>query len=80
MPKQRANNQVFKDGWITKLAHRNVISVRGKDSTSILQNTITNDMRLFKKDADRAAIYTHLLTSKGKVMFDAIIAKPRLAG
>lgn len=37
-------------------------------------------MRLFKKDADRAAIYTHLLTSKGKVMFDAIIAKPRLAG
>ena len=28
---------------------------------------------------ERAAVYASLLTTKGKVMFDAIIAKPRLA-
>ena len=36
-------------------------------------------MRLFAREADRAALYTALLTNKGKVMFDAIIAKPKLA-
>jgi hypothetical protein len=33
----------------------------------------------FFQTKERAAIYTHLLTVKGKVMFDAIIAKPKLA-
>ena len=79
MPKKKASNAIFSDGWITKLQHRNVISVRGRDSTSILQNTITNDMRLFAREEDRAALYTGLLTNKGKVMFDAIVAKPKLA-
>ena len=36
-------------------------------------------MKLFQKEVDRAAIYTGLLTVKGKIMFDAIIAKPKLA-
>ena len=37
-------------------------------------------MKIFEKEGDeRAAIYTSLLTVKGKTMFDAIIAKPRLA-
>jgi len=36
-------------------------------------------MRLFQKEAERAAIYTAFLTVKGKMMFDAIIAKPKLA-
>lgn len=36
-------------------------------------------MRLFEREDGRAAIYTGLLTNKGKVMFDAIIAKPSLA-
>jgi len=41
---------------------------------------VKNDLRLFQTEGeDRAAIYTSLLTVKGKVMFDAIIAKPKLA-
>ena len=37
-------------------------------------------MKIFEKEGDeRAAIYTGLLTVKGKTIFDAIIAKPRLA-
>jgi len=36
-------------------------------------------MRLFQQEPERAAIYTGLLTVKGRVMFDAIIAKPKLA-
>lgn len=64
---------------MTKLVDRSVISVRGRDSTAILHNTITNDMKLFQREEERAAIYTGLLTVKGKVMFDAFIAKPKLA-
>ena len=37
-------------------------------------------MKIFEREGDeRAAIYTGLLTVKGKTIFDAIIAKPRLA-
>ncbi len=53
--------------------------MRGRDSTSILQNTGTNDMKLFSKETERAAIYTGFLSVKGRMMFDAIIAKPKLA-
>ena len=72
------SDQLFTDAWITKLSSRSIVSVRGRDSTSILQNTMTNDMRLFS-DENRAALYTGFLTNKGKVMFDAIVAKPKLA-
>ena len=38
-------------------------------------------MKIFKLEGpSRAAIFTAFLTAKGKVMFDAIIIKPRLAG
>jgi hypothetical protein len=37
-------------------------------------------MKLFKDEGlSRAAVFTAFLTVKGKVMFDAIIVKPRLA-
>ena len=36
-------------------------------------------MRLFQREPERAAIYSGFLTVKGKMMFDAIIAKPKLA-
>ena len=37
-------------------------------------------MNLFEREGkERAAIYTGFLNVKGKTMFDAIIAKPRLA-
>ena len=37
-------------------------------------------MKIFKDEGERrAAIFTAFLTVKGKVMFDAIIVKPKLA-
>jgi len=36
-------------------------------------------MRLFQREPDRAALYTGFLTVKGKMMFDGVIAKPKLA-
>ena len=77
-PSKKAKH-IFEEAWITKLNSRTIFSVRGRDSTQILQNTVTNDMRLFDQNPERAALYTAFLTVKGKVMFDAIIAKPRLA-
>lgn len=41
---------------------------------------MTSDINQFKKDSkQRAAIFTAFLNVKGKVLFDAIIAKPLLA-
>ena len=38
-------------------------------------------MRTFEREKpDRAAIMSSFMTPKGRVMFDAIIVKPRLAG
>lgn len=73
-----SNRALFEDAWVSKLSSRSVISVRGRDSTAILQNVGTTDMRKFE-DVNRAALYTGFLSVKGKMMFDAIIAKPKLA-
>lgn len=71
---------VFKDAWVTKLINRSILSVRGRDATSLLQNTSTTDMMTFKKEGkDRAAIYSAFLNVKGKTMFDAFIVRPVLA-
>lgn len=81
LPKFEQTNKkgLFEDAWVSKLTNRSVISVRGRDSTSILQNVATTDMRLMESEEERAALYSGFLTVKGKMMFDAIIAKPRLA-
>ena len=81
-PKKLSNpNAVFEEGWVTKQPHRSVISVRGRDSTNLLQNITSTNMKTFEAEGpERAALYASLMTTKGKVMFDAIIAKPKLAG
>ena len=67
-------------GWVSHLRNRRVISVRGPDSQQFLQGLMTSDINHFKKDGkQRAAIFTTFLTVKGKIIFDAIIAKPLLA-
>lgn len=78
-PPAQKSGDIFSDGWITKLASRSVISVRGRDSTTILQNLATTNLELFFKDARKAASYTGFLTVKGRLQYDAIIAKPKLA-
>eukprot|EP01063_Lacrimia_lanifica_P017979 TRINITY_DN24953_c0_g1_i1.p1 TRINITY_DN24953_c0_g1~~TRINITY_DN24953_c0_g1_i1.p1 ORF type:complete len:364 (+),score=123.67 TRINITY_DN24953_c0_g1_i1:48-1139(+) len=59
-------------------ASKAFIQVDGKDSLSMLQGLTTNDVRLMRRDAevDVAAlpvIYTHFLSSKGRVLADAFI-------
>ena len=46
-----------------------------------MQGLMTQDINLFKKDGgkERAAIFTTFLNVKGKIIFDAILAKPLLA-
>lgn len=67
-------------GWVNMLVNRKVISIRGPDSTAFLQGLITQDMNIFTKEGkDRAAIFTGFLNVRGKLLFDAIIAKPLLA-
>jgi hypothetical protein len=39
---------------------------------------MTADMNAFKEET-RGAIFTTFLSVKGKVMFDAMVAKPRIA-
>jgi len=67
------------EGWLSKLPNRCIISVRGKDTTGFLQQLTSQDMRLFEREKDRAALYTCFLNPKGRVQHDAIIAKPLLA-
>jgi folate-binding Fe-S cluster repair protein YgfZ len=61
------------------MVNRSVISVRGKDSTAILQNLATTNMKLFSQNEGQAALYTGFLNVKGKLQYDAFIAKPKLA-
>ena len=56
-----------------------MISVRGQDSMTFLQGLMTQDVNLLLQDKLRGAIFTNFLTVKGKLLFDAIVAKPLLA-
>ena len=74
------SQEIDQTGWISRLPNRSVLSIKGPDSTAFLQGLISNDMGLFRQEGrDRAAIFASFLNVKGKVLFDAILAKPRLA-
>jgi tRNA-modifying protein YgfZ len=63
---------------VTHLTNRRVLSIRGPDAHSFLQGLMTADMNAFKEET-RGAIFTTFLSVKGKIMFDAMVAKPRIA-
>lgn len=46
---------------------------------TFLQGLMTQDVNLLLQDKLRGAIFTNFLTVKGKLLFDAIVAKPLLA-
>ena len=71
-----------KDGnIIVPLTQRNIVSVRGPDATKFLQNLTSQDMRIFDNEKpERAAVNACFLNPKGRVLFDAMIVKPQLAG
>lgn len=60
------------------LNNRTIVSVSGQDSTTFLQSMITNDMKIFEKEPNRAAIFGLFLNPKGRILFDALILKSQL--
>jgi len=70
---------IFNSAWVTKLSERSVLSVRGKDAKALLHNVSSTDLSLFDSEPERAAVYAGFLSVKGKLMYDGIIAKPKLA-
>ena len=57
------------------------MSVRGPDSTKLLQRITTNNLNKFERDGpSRVALYSGLLTEDKALPFGIIILKPRLAG
>lgn len=63
---------------IFRLTDRGVVSVSGEDATAFLQGLTTNDMNLFQKKPDQAAIFSLFLNPKGRILFDGIIVKSHL--
>ena len=61
------------------MTERSVLSVRGRDAQSLLHNVSSTDLGLFDNEPDRAAVYAGFLSVKGKLMYDGIICKPKLA-
>lgn len=81
IPSEYETMQLQKQGrTFTQLTDRSVISVRGPKSTEFLQKLTTQDMNLFEKREQRASLFTAFLNVKGRVLFDCIVVKPRLAG
>ena len=57
---------------LAKLKERKLVRVNGRDTTKFLQGMITNDMNRFQNDACKI-MFTMLLNSRGRVMFDAFL-------
>eukprot|EP00112_Aurelia_sp_Birch-Aquarium-sp1_P013909 Seg298.12 transcript_id=Seg298.12/GoldUCD/mRNA.D3Y31 product="putative transferase CAF17-like mitochondrial" protein_id=Seg298.12/GoldUCD/D3Y31 len=57
---------------LAKLKERKLIRLNGKDTTKFLQGIITNDMTSFQNDACKI-LFTMLLNSQGRVLFDAFL-------
>ena len=66
-------------GWISHCTNRSVISVYGDGATDFLQNLVSNDMRKFSTQPDRAALFAVMMNAKGRILFDLNIVKPHLA-
>ena len=65
---------------MSSLTNRGVISVRGPHATDLLQNVMSQDIELLEKESpDRAALFTTFMNAKGKILFDGIVVKPKLA-
>ena len=53
-----------------------LVSVKGTDSTSMLQSIVTSDLSQFAKDEDRVAISTLILNNEGKIVTPLNIVRP----
>ena len=58
--------------------YRNIVSVKGPDSATYLQNLITNNINLLddnvnKADGKQNSLYAMILNNRGRLMYDVII-------
>ncbi|XP_028408356.1 putative transferase CAF17 homolog, mitochondrial [Dendronephthya gigantea] len=58
-----------------RLSNRGHIKVVGEDSVRFLQNLVTNDVNLFHCDNLMNSLYTMMLSTKGRVLYDFILYK-----
>ena len=57
---------------LAKLSDRAILRIKGKDSAKFLQGIITNDVNHMKEEAHKS-LYTMLLNSQGRILFDALL-------
>jgi folate-binding Fe-S cluster repair protein YgfZ len=57
------------------LNNRGHIEVFGEDSVQFLQGLLTNDVNLFHCDSQMTALYSMMLNTKGRVLYDLILYK-----
>ncbi|XP_046844835.1 putative transferase CAF17 homolog, mitochondrial [Xenia sp. Carnegie-2017] len=60
---------------IAMLTNRGHIHVKGNDSVKFLQGLLTNDVALFHSDNQMNAMYSMMLNSKGRVLYDLLLYK-----
>lgn len=79
MANAAANPSPAGDFLLERLTGRSLIRVHGDQSLEFLQSLITNDMQHLQPDspATTTAIYTMFLNKPGRVLYDAIVYKPR---
>ena len=61
---------MMEENSIIILKDRDIISISGSDSSSFLQNVITNDI---DKLNESSSLYSALLTPQGKYLYDFFI-------
>ena len=60
------------------LGNRSHIKVSGEDAVGFLNGLVTNDINLFNADGRMSVLYSMMLNSKGRVLYDFLVYK--LAG
>ena len=67
-----ATEEAGKVRMLAKLTDKNILRIKGRDSTKFMQGIITNDIYNLSSDADQS-LFTMLLNPQGRVLFDAFI-------
>lgn len=57
------------------LGNKSHIKVSGEDAVSFLNGLLTNDINLFNADSRMSVLYSMMLNSKGRVLYDLLVYK-----
>eukprot|EP00794_Sanderia_malayensis_P013857 gene13857-15305_t len=59
--------------WITRLAERSILKIKGRDSRKFLQGLITNDINNLTGKGCTRVMYTMFLNAQGRVLYDTLL-------